>query len=81
MIITAYKRLAILIAQDADVAPFTVGLSYLRFMTMSTPTHVLYKLTTDTFAHEQKNCLFTSHCSVEAKSVIVWNAILALTKQ
>ena len=31
-IINAYKRRAVLIAQNSDVAPTTVGVAYLRFM-------------------------------------------------
>ena len=37
--------------------------------------------TTDTFAHGHKTSLFTSHCSDEAKRLLLWNAILVLTKQ
>ena len=38
LIINAYKRQAVLIAQDADAAPTTAGVTYLRFMK-----HVLKK--------------------------------------
>ena len=67
-IINAYKRRAVLNAQNADVAPTTVDVAYLRFMKIQTKTtHVLYTLTTDTFVHCRNNSLFTSHCSIEAK--------------
>ena len=53
-IINAYKRRAVLIAQNANVAPTTVGVTYLRFMKMRNPTHVLRILTKDTFGMAEK---------------------------
>ena len=50
-IINAYKRRSVLNAQNADVAPTTVGVAHLRFIKMWKPTHVLYIFTTRTFAH------------------------------
>ena len=54
LIIHAYTRRADLFAQDADVAPTVVSVSYLRFMRMWKPTPELYTHITDTFAHASK---------------------------
>ena len=75
-ILNAYKRRSVLTAQNADDAPTTVGVRYLRLM---------INVETDTCALHicawPKNLLFTNHCSVEAKLIILWNTILALTEQ
>ena len=74
----AYKRRSVLTAHNADVAPPTVGITYLRFM-KNVKTNTIGN--TDTIAHSKDTLTFASHCSVEAKRLRLWNAILAITKQ
>ena len=81
MIINAYKRRSVLIAQNADVAQASGGVTYLRFM-KSDNTHTnVFMLTADTFVHGEETSIDAHHCSVEARRLVLWNAILALTKQ
>ena len=51
LIIDAYKHRSVLNAQDADVAPTSVGVTYFRFMKCVKTINVLYMCTTNTFAH------------------------------
>ena len=81
LIIDAYTRRAVLSAGNADVLPTIVGVAYLRFMkNVKTDACALYTHHRHFCACKAKNSLFTSHCSVEAKLVMLWNAILACIK-
>ena len=40
-----------------------------------------YMITTDTFAHGQQTSTCANYCLVEAKRLLLWNAILVITKQ
>ena len=72
----------VLTAQNADVAQTTVGVTYLRSMTnVKTDTCPLYVHHRHTCAWPTKKQLFACHCSVETKGLLLWNAVLAFTKQ
>ena len=82
LIINVYKRRSVLTAQNADVDPTTVGVAYLRSMkNVEADTCTLYHHHRHICAWEAKTSLFTSHCSVQAKLIFLWNAILAFIKQ
>ena len=76
-----YKRRSGLTAQNADVAPTTVGVTYLRFMeNVKTDTCALYNHHRHICVRQQNLIIHKSLFCREAKLLIVWNAILALTK-
>ena len=81
LIIHAYKRRAVLNAQDAGIAQTNVGVTYLRYMknvkTGTCPLDAHHRH----LAHGKKTQLFACHGSVKAKRLLFWNAILAITKQ
>ena len=81
LIINAYKRRSVVTAQDADVAPAIVGVTYLRLMNMKNKNGMCFRCSPQAHLRMAVNkSLFTCHCSVEATLWILWNAILARTK-
>ena len=77
----AYKRRSVLIAQNADVARTSVGVTYLSFMKCVKIRNVLYMLTTEPFVHGKQTSTFACHCLVMGKRLLLRSTILALSKQ
>ena len=84
LIIDAYNRRLALIAQNADVAQTTLGVTYLQSMkNVKQKGHMCFICAPQTHLciANTKQIIFACHCSVDTKRLLLWNTVLAITKQ